>query len=72
MFGKSVFSNPKNIFILLIGGILVGFGSRYAGSCTYGHAIQGLNNLQLQSLKAVIGFFVGGLIVVYFTFPLIF
>ena len=39
LFGPEVFSDPKTIFILLIGGILIGFGSRYAGGCTSGHAI---------------------------------
>jgi uncharacterized protein len=56
----------------LIGGILIGFGSRYAGGCTSGHAISGLSNLQLPSLKAVIGFFIGGLIMAHFLLPLIF
>jgi uncharacterized membrane protein YedE/YeeE len=72
LFGNNIFNYPKIIFTLLIGGVLVGFGSRYAGGCTSGHAIQGLSNLQLQSLKAVIGFFVGGLVMVHFIFPLIF
>ncbi|MGH2664300.1 YeeE/YedE family protein [Flavobacterium sp.] len=72
MFGTEAFQSPKMIFILLIGGILIGFGSRYAGGCTSGHAISGLSNLQLPSLKAVIGFFVGGLIMAHFIFPLLF
>ena len=72
LFGKNVFESPKMILFLLIGGLLIGFGSRYAGGCTSGHAISGLSNFQLPSLKAVIGFFVGGLIMVNFIFPLIF
>ena len=60
------------MLILLIGGLLVGFGARYAGGCTSGHAISGLSNLQLPSLIAVIGFFIGGLAMVYLIFPLIF
>ena len=64
--------SPKTIFILIMGGILIGFGSRYAGGCTSGHAISGLSNLQLPSLKAVIGFFIGGLIMAHFLLPLIF
>ena len=72
LFGKNVFESPKMMLFLLIGGILIGFGSRYAGGCTSGHAISGLSNFQLPSLKAVIGFFVGGLIMVNFIFPLIF
>lgn len=72
LFGNEVFQSPKLIFILIIGGVLVGFGSRYAGGCTSGHAIAGMSNLQKQSLKAVIGFFVGGLIMAHFILPLIF
>lgn len=72
LFGNDVFQSPKMIFILIIGGILIGFGSRYAGGCTSGHAISGLSNLQIPSLKAVIGFFIGGLIMAHFILPLIF
>ena len=72
LFGLEVFQTPKKLFLLIFGGFLIGFGSRYAGGCTSGHAISGLSNFQLPSLKAVIGFFIGGLIMVNFIFPLIF
>ena len=62
----------KGFAIFSIGGMLVGFGSRYAGGCTSGHAISGISNLQLPSLIAVIGFFIGGLLMTHFIFPLIF
>ncbi|NIJ44638.1 hypothetical protein FHR24_001077 [Wenyingzhuangia heitensis] len=62
----------KNIVLLAVGGFLVGFGARYAGGCTSGHAISGLSNLQLPSLIAVIGFFIGGLVMIHFLFPIIF
>lgn len=71
LFGNQIFESPKSILILLVGGILIGFGTRYAGGCTSGHAISGLSNLQLPSLKAVIGFFIGGLIMAHFILPLI-
>ena len=58
--------------ILLLSGVLVGFGARYAGGCTSGHAITGLSNLELPSLLSVIGFFIGGLIMTWVLFPLIF
>jgi len=59
-------------FILMIlGGFLIGFGTRYAGGCTSGHAISGLANLQWPSLIAVIGFFIGGLITPHFLLPMI-
>jgi len=58
--------------ILAFGGLMVGFGTRYAGGCTSGHAISGLSNLQIPSLIAVIGFFAGGLIMTFLILPLIF
>ncbi|HUH52380.1 MAG TPA: YeeE/YedE thiosulfate transporter family protein [Flavobacterium sp.] len=72
LFGEEVLKNPKMLFILLVGGLLIGFGTRYAGGCTSGHAISGLSNLQLPSLIAVIGFFVGGLVMSWLILPLIF
>lgn len=72
LFGNQIFKSPKSILILLVGGILIGFGTRYAGGCTSGHAISGLSNFQLPSLKAVIGFFIGGLIMVHLLLPLLF
>lgn len=72
LFDMTVFGNVKNILVLIVGGFLVGFGARYAGGCTSGHAISGLSNLQLPSLIAVIGFFMGGLFMVHVLFPLIF
>ncbi|MDH3650812.1 MAG: YeeE/YedE family protein [Saprospiraceae bacterium] len=56
--------------IIVIGGFLVGFGARYAGGCTSGHAISGLSALQLPSLLAVVGFFLGGLVMTHLIFPL--
>lgn len=68
---ENIFS-LKGFAILIGAGFLVGFGSRYAGGCTSGHAITGLSSLQLPSLLAVIGFFIGGLIMTWFLIPLIF
>lgn len=47
---------------LFIGGLLVGFGTRYANGCTSGHAITGFSLLNMGSIKATISFFVGGLL----------
>lgn len=60
------------IILMIIGGFLVGFGTRYANGCTSGHAIMGLSLLNLGSLVAVIGFFIGGLLMTHLLFPLIF
>jgi len=72
LFETAAFTDIKSLAILSVGGLLVGFGARYAGGCTSGHAISGLSNLQLPSLIAVIGFFAGGLAMVHFILPLIF
>lgn len=56
------YHSASGVVKLLVGGILVGFGTRYANGCTSGHTIMGLSNLQWPSLIASIGFFVGGLI----------
>jgi len=72
LFGTENLFNLQGFLTLLGGGLLVGFGSRYAGGCTSGHAITGLSSLQLPSLIAVIGFFIGGLVMTHLVFPLIF
>ena len=50
----------KGVFFFVIGGFLVGFGTRYAGGCTSGHAIMGISALQWPSLVATIFFMLGG------------
>ena len=72
LFSTDALFSLKGFVIILLAGFLVGFGARYAGGCTSGHAISGLSNLQLPSLLAVIGFFIGGLIMVHIIMPLIF
>jgi len=72
IYGWDAVFSIKGLAILIVAGFLVGFGTRYADGCTSGHAISGLSSLQLPSLIAVIGFFLGGLIMVYVIFPLIF
>lgn len=54
-----------------IGGFLVGFGTRYAGGCTSGHAIMGISNLQWPSLVATCCFMIGGIISTWFILPYI-
>lgn len=63
--------SPAGFVIIVVGGFLVGFGARWAGGCTSGHAISGIANLQLPSLVAVLGFFAGGLLVTFGLLPLI-
>lgn len=58
-------SSGLGLLQLFLGGILVGFGTRYAGGCTSGHAIAGLSTFQGSSLRAVVSFFAGGVITVF-------
>lgn len=61
----------RGLIFIVLGGFLVGFGTRYGGGCTSGHAIMGLSNLQWPSLIAVIGFFTGGLIMTHLLLPIL-
>jgi uncharacterized membrane protein YedE/YeeE len=56
---ENLFSG-KGLLFLVFGGFLVGFGTRYAGGCTSGHAIMGISSLQWPSLVATISFMIGG------------
>ncbi len=59
------FHTLRGGLLLLSGGFLIGFGTRYAGGCTSGHSITGIANLNWPSLVATIFFFVGGLAVTW-------
>ena len=61
----------KGLLLMVGGGFLVGFGTRYAGGCTSGHAIIGLSNLQWPSLVATISFMVGGFIMANLLLPVL-
>ncbi|MCX8080905.1 MAG: YeeE/YedE family protein [Bacteroidia bacterium] len=58
--------------LMIAGGFLVGFGTRYAGGCTSGHAIMGLSSLQWPSLVAVVCFMAGGFFATHFILPIFF
>lgn len=62
----------KGLIFLVFGGFLVGFGTRYAGGCTSGHAITGLSTLQWPSLVATISFMIGGLVCTHWILPFLF
>lgn len=61
----------QGFIMMILGGFFIGFGTRYAKGCTSGHAISGLANLQLPSLIAVVGFFIGGLVMTHLLLPII-
>jgi uncharacterized membrane protein YedE/YeeE len=59
----------QGLIFFVVGGFLVGFGTRYAGGCTSGHSIMGLSNLQWPSLVATCCFMAGGFAMVHLIFP---
>lgn len=61
----------QGLVMIVLGGFLVGFGTRYAGGCTSGHAIMGLSNLQWPSLVATISFMAGGFFMANLILPYI-
>lgn len=61
----------RGFIVMVLGGFLVGFGARYAGGCTSGHAIMGLSNLQMPSLIATIWFMIGGFVMANLILPFI-
>ena len=61
----------RGLIMLVGGGFLVGFGTRYAGGCTSGHAIMGLSNLQWPSLVATCCFMAGGFLMANVILPFI-
>ncbi len=67
---ESLFS-LRGLIMMVGGGFMVGFGARYAGGCTSGHAIMGLSNLQWPSLVATCCFMVGGILMTWFILPFI-
>ncbi len=71
LFSWSALASPVGLLMIVGGGFLVGFGARWAGGCTSGHAISGLADFQIPSLVAVLGFFGGGLIVTHLLLPLL-
>ena len=61
----------RGIIMMVAGGFLVGFGTRYAGGCTSGHAIMGISDLQMPSIIATCCFMVGGFLMANFILPII-
>jgi hypothetical protein len=72
LFGVENILSVKGLIFMVLGGFMVGFGTRWAGGCTSGHSIMGLSNLQLPSLIATCCFMAGGFITTHLLMPLIF
>ncbi|MEO5975997.1 MAG: YeeE/YedE thiosulfate transporter family protein, partial [Chryseolinea sp.] len=66
---NELLSTLKGFIIIILGGFMVGFGTRYARGCTSGHGIMGLSSLQWTSLVATASFFTGGILVSQFILP---
>jgi uncharacterized membrane protein YedE/YeeE len=66
IFNWSNLFTVKGLIFFVLGGFLVGFGTRYAGGCTSGHAIMGISSLQWPSLVATIFFMIGGFLMTHF------
>jgi len=71
LFNWSSLTTLRGFLIIVVGGFLVGFGTRYAQGCTSGHGIMGIASLQWPSLVATVSFFIGGIIVSYWVLPFI-
>ena len=71
VFSWAGLASPRGLIMIVLGGFLVGFGTRWAGGCTSGHAISGLAALQVPSLVATLGFFAGGLVATHLLLPLV-
>jgi uncharacterized membrane protein YedE/YeeE len=69
LFNFRALGTLKGFILIVVGGFLVGFGTRYAGGCTSGHSIMGMSNLQWPSLVATCCFFAGGLLMTWVILP---
>ncbi|MCR9064963.1 MAG: YeeE/YedE family protein [Cytophagales bacterium] len=72
LFGIDQILSFKGFVFFVLGGFMVGFGTRYAGGCTSGHTIMGLSNLQWPSLVATICFMIGGFAMTHLILPHLF
>ncbi len=61
-----------NAFLFLIGGLLIGFGARYADGCTAGNCIMGVSQFSVSSIIATVSFFIAGVLTAQFINPLLF
>ncbi|MCX6209601.1 MAG: YeeE/YedE thiosulfate transporter family protein [Bacteroidetes bacterium] len=61
----------RGFLMMVIGGFMIGFGTRYAGGCTSGYSIMGLSTFQLPSLIATCCFMAGGFVMANYILPII-
>ena len=66
--GKEInISISNSLFLLIIAGALVGFGTRLSNGCTSGHGISGISRFSLRSIIATITFMLVGILTVLIT-----
>ena len=56
---------PSNPLVIVLAGLLVGFGTRLGSGCTSGHGVCGLSRLSLRSLAATLTFIGAGAATVF-------
>lgn len=71
LFHFSALLTVRGFVMIVLGGFLIGFGTRYAGGCTSGHGIMGISSLQWPSLVATIAIFAGVILSAYLIVPLL-
>lgn len=71
LFSFAALQTIPGIIVMVFGGFLIGFGSRYAGGCVSGHSMTGISDLQWTSMLATVSIFAGGIFTAYILLPLI-
>ena len=71
LFSFAALQTIPGIIVMVFGGFLIGFGSRYAGGCVSGHSMTGISDLQWTSMLATASIFAGGIFTAYILLPLI-
>ena len=71
LFSVKSLMSLRGFLVIVVGGFLVGFGTRYADGCTSGHSIFGISTLQLASVIATVAFMLGGFLMANFILPYI-
>jgi uncharacterized membrane protein YedE/YeeE len=69
-FAYGAFTQPQiqiesSPFIMILAGLLVGFGTRLGSGCTSGHGICGISRLSKRSLIATATFMLAGAVMVF-------
>ncbi|MDX1668800.1 MAG: YeeE/YedE family protein [Limnobacter sp.] len=68
-FGEFAFSSPSNPIVLIVAGLLVGYGTRLGSGCTSGHGVCGLSRLSSRSLAATLTFMAVGFLAASLVHP---